>query len=487
MPAGLIMLAAPLAFAQDRPPAAASVQQRIAALTDAVDRVETQMQQSERELSDLRKQLAELRASAGETTAPPDQGQAAADLAGAVSGLRENESMQQTQIATLEQTKVETASKYPVKLSGMILLTGTVNTQRVDVADTPSIALGGAGSSASTVRQTVLGLDATGPHVLGARSFADVRFDFDGSGTAAGYSGYSVALLRLRTAHGELDWDHTRAYFALDRSLLNPGYPSSLIAVAEPALSWSGNLWAWNPQVALSHDLASAAGGAVRMQAGLIDIEDPPSLFATQSNGSYTPPSSTELSRWPGVEARLAYERPDEENGARVGVSGLFARHRTPYYSQRFDTWVVAGDFRFPMSRHTQVSGSGYTGSALGGLGGGAYKDYAAQLVLGDLYLRPLDDAGGWFQWQQKAGERLEFNEAFGVDNVPAHQLRPYAITEPVSYYNLARNRTITGNVIYRPSASLLFSFEYRRVASSYVTAPTQFADIIGLGAGYKF
>jgi hypothetical protein len=52
---------------------------------------------------------------------------------------------------------------------------------------------------------------------------------------------------------------------------------------------------------------------------------------------------------------------------------------------------------------------------------------------------------------------------------------------------NLARNRTITGNVIYSPSAYLLFSLEYRRLTSTPVEGVASDANIIGLGAGYKF
>lgn len=486
---GLVLLPASLAVApaQDPAPAEAPLQQRITALTVAVDRVETQMQQSQRELAELRRQLADLRASAGAPAATVEQPQAAADLSAAVAGVRENEAMQQAQIATLEQTKIESASKYPVKVSGMILMTAAVNTRRVDVADTPTVALSGPGSTAATARQTILGLDATGPHLFGARSFADVRFDFNGSGSAAGYSGYSVAMLRLRTAHAELDWDRTRALFAVDRPALNPGSPSSLIAVAEPALAWSGNLWAWNPQAGFSRDLASIPGGNMRLQVALIDVADPPPLYPAGQNKTYTQPATTELSRFPGIEGRLAYEQPDNENGARLGFSGLFAPHRTSYYPTRFDTWALAADFQVPTGRSMQLSGNVYSGSALGGLGGGAYKDYAAGLINGEFYLKPLDDAGGWVQWHEKAGQRLAFNEAFGIDNVLAHQLRPFASGDPLSYLNLARNRTFIGNIIYSPSASLLFSLEYRRIASSYMMAPTQFADVIGLAAGYKF
>jgi hypothetical protein len=183
----------------------------------------------------------------------------------------------------------------------------------------------------------------------------------------------------------------------------------------------------------------------------------------------------------------VAFEGPDEESGARFGVSGVFAPHRTSISTTRFDTWAGAIDFRLPASRFLQLSGNVYRGAALGGLGAGAFKDFVARSVYGEFYFQPLDDVGGWMQWKQKAGERLEFNEAFGMDNVPAHQLRPYAIATPASYYNLARNRTFTGNVIYSPSAYLLFSLEYRRIASSYVTSPTLFSDVIGLAAGYKF
>jgi hypothetical protein len=284
-----------------------------------------------------------------------------------------------------------------------------------------------------------------------------------------------------------MNWNRTHAFFALDRPLISPETPSSLTAVAVPALAWSGNLWAWNPQAGVSFDAFTFRAGTLRTQAALIDAADPPPLFSTTASGSYSPPSTAELSRWPGVESRIALEGSDEDASARFGMSGYFAPHRNSSASFQFDSWAGAVDFQVPASRFMQFSGSTYWGNALGGLGGGAYKDYVARNVNGEHYYRALDDRGGWLQWKQRAGERLEFNEAFGVDEVPAGQLRPYATTTPVSDYNLARNRTLTGNVIYSPSAYLLFSLEYRRIMSSYVTAPSTFSDVIGIAAGYKF
>ena len=469
-------------------PVAPVPQDRIQSLTEAIDRVEAQLLQTQHELAGLKEQLQALRGTAGETATLSAQPSGAAELAEAVANIRESQAMHESQIATLAQAKVETASKYPLKLSGMILMTGFVNTHRVDAAQTPAVALAGSGSTGATLQQTVLGIDANGPHVLGANSRADLRFDFAAGGVASGNtSGYASPLIRLRTAHASLDWTRTRAYFSFDHSLLNPDSPTSIAAVALPPLSWSGNLWTWNPRFAVSQELLPIHSGAVRFQAALSDVADPPPLFAQSATSTYIPPSSGELSRWPGVEGRLAYETGDTESGLRIGVSGYFASHRTSSTSTKYESWAGAADFRVPFLRFSQISGNAYYGAGLGGLGGGTYKNSVLRNVAGEQYFKVLDDMGGWLQWKQKAGERLEFNEAFGIDNVPAHQLRPFAISTPISYYNLARNRTFTGNVIYSPSAYLLFSLEYRRIASSYVTASTQSSDVINIVAGYKF
>jgi hypothetical protein len=467
------------------------LQDQVRQIGDAVNRVEAQIEDSQRELANLKSQLAALRetSAASSSSAPQEQPPAAnaGELASAVASIRESQVIQETQLATLEQTKIESESKYPVKLSGLILMTGMVNTQGVDMAQTPTIALHGPGSSAATIRQTVLGVDARGPHLWGAVSRADIRFDFFAGPGSPGYSAStSLGLLRLRTAHAELAWQHSNAYFSLDRPLMSPDTPTSLTAVAIPALAWSGTLWTWNPQVGASHDFFSDRVVNLHAEAALIDVADPPSFYSTPAGGSTSPASTTEMSRWPGVQARLALVNAGNEGGVHFGIGGFVAPHLLPQ-PKRFNSWAATADFNLPITRFTQLTGSAYTGQALGGLGAGAFKDYVARLYHGEWYYRALDDMGGWVQWKQHLGERLEFNEAFGMDNVPAHQLRPYTFSNTDSYYNLARNRTITGNVIYSPSAYLLFTLEYRRIASSFVNSPTEFSDVIGLGAGYKF
>jgi hypothetical protein len=486
-----LLLAVRDVSAQQTITSAGSVEEKIRSLTDAMSRVEAQMQESQQELAELKKQLASLRTSSGlegNPAEPATESASAADLSAAVAELRETQGVQEEQISTLDQSKVESVSKYPLKLSGMILLNGFVNTREVDAAAAPTVALYGSGSTGASLRQTVVGIDVSGPRVLGATTQGDLRLDMNASASGSGYSGsYALGLVRLRTAHLDMNWNHAQAFFSLDRSLLSSETPSSLTAVAVPPLAWSGNLWAWNPQAGISYDVAAGSAGSLKIQAALMDVADPPRLYPTPPSGAYTPPSTAELSRWPGVEARVAFDGHVDDNALRMGLSGYFAPHRISGSTFEFDSWASAADFHVPVFHFSQISASAYFGTALGGLGGGAYKDIVATVSGSEIYYRALDDRGGWAQWKQNAGERLEFNEAFGIDNVPAGQLRPYATATPVGEYNLARNRTFTGNVIYSPSAYLLFSLEYRHIMSAYVTAPTMSSDVIGLGAGYKF
>jgi hypothetical protein len=225
------------------------------------------------------------------------------------------------------------------------------------------------------------------------------------------------------------------------------------------------------------------------MQGAVIDMINPPQVYTSNSVTSLdiTRPSASEMSRWPGAEGRLAILSGAEDSGLQVGVGGLFVPHRTPG-GTRFTSWAGTADYRIPLPGRTEISGSAYWGQALGGLGGGAYKDYVFSIspVTGYSF-RALEDMGGWAQLKERASERLEFNAAFGTDQVSAYQLRAYA-GDPAEYYlNQARNRTYTANVIYRPSAYLMFSMEYRHLQSSPVIEYTATGDVIGIATGYRF
>lgn len=434
----------------------------------------------------LQQQMAEERGAsppaAQLSTANSGTADVSSGSAASIEEIRERQAIEESQIATHDVTKVETQSRYPLKVSGLLLFNGFVNTRQVDVSASPAYAVEGPGSTGLSLRQTVLGLDARGPHLMGATSRADLRVDFFANGAQSNYA--ASGLLRLRTAHAELNWQNTDFFIALDRSILEPNEPSSLVAIGQPELAWAGNLWNWNPQIGISHSFPLSDSSRFKVQASLIDTSDPV-LPRLTSNTS--PVTQTERSRWPGSELRIAMQHGGSGNGPEIGVGGYFSPHRISD-GQSFDAWAGTMDLHSPLARYFEVTANAYRGQALAGLGAGGYVNYFYQYVGYTQIARALDDIGGWAQLKARAGQRVELNAGFGTDNPFAKEIHADLSSSDTTYYpGLARNRSVFSNVIYSPSAYLLLSLEYRRFWSNYAVGPTYFSDSIGIGAGYKF
>jgi hypothetical protein len=461
--------------ASENTTATPSTEQKLDRLTAAIAQAQAQMDSYQKQLLELQGELIALKR---QMTA---EGSSATQSATA-DEIRERLAIAESQIATHDLTKVETQSKYPLTVSGLILFNGFVNTRQVDISASPAYALTGSGSTGLSLRQTVLGLDARGPHLLGASSRADLRVDFFANGAQSNYS--AAGLLRLRTAHAELNWRNTNAFIELDRSILEPNAPSSLVAIAQPELAWAGNLWNWSPQIGVAHEFALSNLSRIKAQVALIDTSDP-SLPGTSST---SPVTQTERSRWPGMESRIAFQHSESGVGPEVGVGGYFSPHRNGY-GDRFDAWAGTIDLRLPLTRRFEMTANAYRGQALAGLGAGGYVNYYYELAGLTETAHPLDDVGGWAQLKARAGPRLEVNAGFGTDNPFAKEVHAaLSSLGNSSYYpGLARNRSVYSNVIYSPNTYLLFSLEYKRLWTSYAGDSTYFSDSIGLGAGYKF
>ena len=492
------------------------VPQQIQAITDSIARVQTQLEQSQSQLQELRRQLATVQNQVGNGTAPIAKAGGSAKVepgatlstasgaqaprttestgAAAVEQLREIQEVQGAQIAVHEQTKVESDSRYPVRISGMLLFNAYANSAGVDTPADPTYPTGGKGSTGASVRQTLLGVDVRGPHWLGAESAADLHVDFfanpGSSSTIGNYSpsyDTSPAVLRLRTAHAALEWTHTEAYFNLDRPLLSPDVPHSLTAVATPEFSWAGYLWRWNPQLGVRHDQQLSGPLFLRLQAALLDVGDAPLSSPTYTSFAGPAASGAESSRLPATEARIALVGPKLDEGAHIGVGGYFSPHTTSD-GRAFDAWAGTVDYRVPLMHRLALTGSAYRGLALGGLGGGVYKDYLYRtLSNGTVAFRPLSDVGGWTQLQAKLNERVELNAGFGIDEGFAREIRPFTTPASNPYQSLSRNRAASANVIYSPSAYLLLTVEYRRLDAMLTNGAGSTTNLIGIAAGYRF
>jgi uncharacterized coiled-coil protein SlyX len=470
-----------------------TTEQKIEHLTAAVTQAQTEMEAYQKQLLELRQQLAALQqqVAAEKAVSPPATQPATANASGAeapaeapatLNEIRERQAVEESQIATHDVTKVETESKYPLKVTGLLLFNAFVNTRQVDISAAPAYARAGSGSTGLSLRQTVLGLDARGPHLFGATSHADLRVDFFANGTQSNYA--ASGLLRLRTTHATLDWPNTEAFVELDRSILEPNQPSSLVAIAQPELAWAGNLWSWSPQIGVSHQFALSDSSRIKAQAALIDTSDPQLPGSPSSN---SPVTQTELSRWPGTEARIAFLHGENGVGPEIGAGGYFSPHRDGD-GDSFNAWAATVDLRLPLTRYFEMTANAYRGQALAGLGGGGYVNYFYQYAGSAEVARALDDVGGWTQLKARAGQRVEMNAGYGTDNPFAKEIQAAISSSGATYYaGLARNRSFFSNVIYSPSAYLLFSLEYKRLWTNYGTGPPAYSDVVGIGAGYKF
>src|SRR5580693_8362331 len=120
-PLFLIAVGAPGAHAQQPPAASAespSLEQHLDVLSAKIDTMSQQLEQSHAEMEAMRAEISSLRSQLAEKDA-----QATADLRASVSQLQEKSDILEAAVATHDQTKVESLSKYPVKIYGTMLFT----------------------------------------------------------------------------------------------------------------------------------------------------------------------------------------------------------------------------------------------------------------------------------------------------------------------------------------------------------------------------
>jgi hypothetical protein len=468
-------------------------------LTQSLVQTQAELRRSLLEIQRLHAELDSLRSQASSSPiapapiAPSPVAGSGTDgsLGNRVESLEEQQDILQAEIKQHEQTKVETESKYSLRVTGLILFNAFSNAGVVDDAELPAYALprlagSSHGSLGATLRQTVLGLNATGPVIAGARTSAILNGDFFG-GMASNTFGYTSpsGYVRLRDGEVGLDWSRTSVRAGYMGPLVSPWSPSSYATVAEPSLAGSGNLWTWSPQLRVDETISLAPAKSLHLEAGLID---PPA-----SNSSATQlVSPVEASRRPGVEGRVSYRGdrgPNDERSIVFGVGGYTA---SQVYSgvPAIHSWAVTGDWRIPVAHWASLSGEIYRGNALGGLGGGAYKDTVTGTdpATGLSRMLGVGTAGGWSQLKLIPNARTEANFMFGLDDAFTGNFKRLGIATSPSYSTIVRNSSIVANFVYRPLASVVLSPEYRRILTwtAYGARPST-ANLFTLSAGYRF
>jgi hypothetical protein len=390
------------------------------------------------------------------------------------------------------QTKVESGSKYHLRLSGIVLLNAFSNRGTVDNIDFPELAqppqfLQSNTSLGGSLRQSQLTVSAFGPDVAGAHTSANVSFDFAG-GFPDTENGASMGLVRLRTGTIRFDWTDTSIIVGQDSLFLSPIAPTSLAMIAVPALSYSGNLWSWTPQIRVEHQIHLTESSALHFQAGLLDsyTGDIPQSYVDRD------PMWGEQSGQPAYAARISWSHHLFGRDITAGIGGYFGRQNW-YFGRDVDGWAGTSDLTVPLGKFFDFSAEFYRGTAVGGLGGGVGQTvlFSGAITDPSTMVQGLKSMGGWTQIKFKPKPKFEVNGAFGQDNPFASQVNLFPAADNTSYYEgtpfIDRNRSAFVNFIYQPRSDLLFAIEYRRLRTFYLGGQSDDANHVNMSVGYIF
>ena len=480
------------------------LQQQVSDLRAAVAEIRSEAAEYRAETAALRRELQAMRAQpgpaetapassyalAGEPAAPqsevsPRPPSPSQPLPDRVAALEETTQLLNSKLDDQYQSKVESASKYRIRLSGIVLLNLFSNRGQVSDTDFPTFATGPnqGGSFGATLRQSEIGLEAFGPTLAGAKTSASLQADFSG-GFPSTWNGVDSGVFRLRIARMRMDWPKTAIVVGQDDLFISPLSPTSFASLAVPGLTYAGNLWAWTPQVRIEHRFDLSDRNHITVQGGVLDNltgEFP-------SNSYFRAPGPGEKSGQPAFAFRTAWTTSLFGRPVTLGAAGYYSRQAWPM--ERYsDGWAGMTDWEVPISARWSWSGEFYRGRSVGGIGGGTSRSVVFDGNPSDptTTLHGLDSIGGWSQLKFKATSRLEFNAAFGLDNPTSAEMRLAAASQPYVGPLWVQNRGGLVNFIFRPRSNLLFSTEYRYLQSFPVSNANYTADQFNAMMGVLF
>lgn len=470
----------------------------------------SEMQELRQELQDTRKLLTPLAESMNHSAAPPEPAVAgttptpsaplsesqttpatatALDLGTRVQKLEESTQLLGSKIDEQYQTKVETATKYRARLSGIILMNAFRNVGSSDNLDVPDYAQAPAPGSTSqasfgaTLRQTEIGLEIFGPTLAGAKTSANVQFDFAG-GFPSTPNGVNFGIARMQTASLRLDWKDTSVIAGQDSLFISPLSPTSFASLATPAFAYAGNLWGWTPQLRIEHRFALGDQQTLTLQAGILDNLD----WEQPGNPYLRSATAGESSGQPAYAVRTAWSKLRFGHRMSFGAAGYYGRQSWP--SDRYvDGWAGMTDWQLPILRRLTLSGEFYRGRAVGGLGGAIGQTilYGGNPFYTSTSIRGIDSAGGWSQLKFQLTPKVELNGGFAEDNAFAGDVRGFATDANNFGPILGRNQSALGNVVYRPRSDLLLSAEFRRLHTFPIYDSSSVTNQINLAMGILF
>ena len=340
----------------------------------------------------------------------------------------------ESQVAELAQVKVESASRMPVKLFGLVHAHAFANTGEANWLDVPNVvpappASGLAGTFNMALRQSRIGVLVDGPTFGGVKARGTVAMDFFG-GIPNFQTGQVMGLPRLLVAFARLEGEKTALHVGQDHMVLAPRDPSSLAATSFPGLFRAGNLYLRAPQVTIERQLTAG----LRLTGGLMS---PIAGDAPEDMYRFVPPAlAGERSRHPAFQARFNYAQGADDDVRRigVGVSGHWSRER--YAAGLRESWAGALDLSLRRD-WIGVAGEAFTGDNVDAFGGGTGL--------------PARAYGGWGEVQFYPTTRLRVHAGTGLDRLRGD----------LTGFIRRRTRSAYGNIMFAFTPEVETSFEY--------------------------
>lgn len=390
------------------------------------------------EVATLRAEVAQLRAErqmpAIPTAAPPATDALPIDV---------QMEMLRTQVAEQSQTKVESASRLPLRLSGSIVSSTFLNTGSPNWLDIPNVVRTAAvgsnqGSFSSTLRQSRVGVETTGLAIGAWQASGSLVLDFFG-GIPGFQTGQVMGLPRLLYAFARLERGRGGFLVGQDDAIVAPRSPSSIGAVSFPALFRSGNLYLRVPQIRGEVRVPAGSNATVRLIGGIVA---PIAGDLTGEQYAFVPPElAGERSERPAVQARGLWEYArDERHSVALGASG---HQSSPELAESGASWIGAVDFDVQWG-------------ALGAAGEAFTADRAA--AYGAAMGQQARTRGGWAELRVEPRPRWRVVFGAGTDRLSRREGVP-----------LRANRGGFAGVRYSLTPELHLGLEYSRLNTTPV------------------
>jgi len=416
-------------------------QPNVAQILEKVDQLQAENLRLNQELENLRKQVLALQ--------PPQ--------------TEEKLAIVQQRVEDLDTSKVEADQKFPVKLSGLVLMNSYLYEGRTGGVDLPMVALNGPFRHAGggTLRNTQLAFSYSRPKALWGAEFAG-RLQLDLFGGSLNIQNH---LVRLRTADVSLNWAARSLTFAIDKPIFSPRNPDSLSQLGIPLFANSGNLWLWQPQLRYEERVQFTDATGLRARLGVYQTND--SLAA--------PPAGIALSpSRPALQGRFELFH-QFHGGRRIEFAPGFHLSRSLVQGAGVRSYVVSADWLVPIAPRVDWIGFAFTGQDLTGLGvAGIHQAF----TLRQGHPLAVRGRGGWTQLSLHAANWLDLNLLAGIHD---------DFNRDLAGNGIARNLSYAANLRFHLASNVLLGPEIMQIRTTYLQTGIQLINRYDLALGYLF